>query len=153
MPNVSDVMSPRPQVITPQDTLHHAAELMTDLDVGALPVCDGERLVGMLTDRDIVVRGIAAGRDPDATSCEDVMSRDVRVCTADQDTEEVMRVMGEEQVRRMPVVDTDHRLVGIVAMADLALRQPGHIDETVRQISEPGGNAGSGGGASGLPMQ
>lgn len=139
MPTVSEVMSPRPQVVGLQENIHHAAELMSDLDVGVLPVCDGERLMGMLTDRDIVVRCIATGRDPQRTACEEVMSRDVQFCTVDQDTEEVLRVMGEEQVRRLPVIDTDHRLVGIVAMADLALRQPGSIHETMREISEPGG--------------
>lgn len=137
MANVSEVMSTDPQVVQPQDSLRRAAELMQTLDIGALPVCDGERLVGMLTDRDITVRGVACGLQPDQACVSDIMSPDLVFCTADQDTEEVMRVMGDAQVRRLPVIDTEHKLVGIVALADLALRQSGHIDKTVREISQP----------------
>lgn len=142
MSNVSDIMSTDVQVVEPQDSLRHAAELMQELDVGALPVCDGERLLGMLTDRDITVRGVAQGLDPDATAVSDIMTGEVQFATADQDTAEVMRVMGDKQIRRMPVVDQDRRLIGIVSIADLALRQPGHIDTTVREISEPSMEAG-----------
>ncbi len=137
MPNVTEVMSTQPQVVQPQDSLRHAAELMQTLDIGALPVCDGDRLVGMLTDRDISVRGVACGLLPEQACVGDIMSPDLAFCTADQDTEEVMRVMGDKQVRRLPVIDLDHRLVGIVALADLALRQSGHIDKAVREISAP----------------
>ena len=140
MSNVSDIMSTDVQVVEPQDSLRRAAELMQELDVGALPVCDGDRLLGMLTDRDITVRGVAQGLDPDATAVSDIMTGEVEFATADQDTAEVMRVMGDKQIRRMPVVDQDRRLIGIVSIADLALRQPGHIDTTVREISEPGVN-------------
>ena len=143
MPNVSDIMSTDVQAVEPQDSLRRAAELMLELDVGALPVCDGERLLGMLTDRDITVRAVAQGLDPDATAVSDIMTGEVEFATADQDTAEVMRVMGEKQIRRMPVVDQDRRLVGIVSIADLALRQPGHIDTTVREISEPGADTGN----------
>lgn len=139
MPNVSDIMSRDVQVIQPQESLRRAAQQMQALEVGALPVCEGDRLLGMLTDRDITVRGVAAGLDPDSACVSDVMSAELEFCTADQDTEEVMRVMGERQVRRLPVVDADKHLVGIVSLGDLATRQPGHIDATVRQISEPGG--------------
>lgn len=138
MPNVADIMSTDVHVIGPQDSLRRAAELMQELDVGALPVCDGERLLGMLTDRDITVRAVAQGLDPNATAVSDIMTGEVEFATADQDTAEVMRVMGDKQIRRMPVIDHDRRLVGIVAIADLALRQPGDIDATVREISEPG---------------
>ena len=138
MPNVSEIMTTDVQCVEPQDSLRHAAELMQEHDVGALPVCDGDRLLGMLTDRDITVRCVAQGLDADATTVSDIMSDDVSYATEDQDTEEVMRMMGDKQIRRMPVVDTDRHLVGIVALADLALRQSGHIDATVRDISEPG---------------
>jgi len=137
MATVSDIMSTQVQTIEPQESLRSAALTMLQQDIGALPVCQGQRLLGMLTDRDIVVRGLAAGLDPDTACASDVMSDNVEFCTPDQDTEEVMRLMGEHQVRRMPVVDTDRNLVGIVALADLALRQPGHIDTVVTQISEP----------------
>ena len=100
-------------------------------------------VLGIVTDRDITVRGVAQGLDPDATAVSDIMTGEVEFATADQDTAEVMRVMGEKQIRRMPVVDQDRRLVGIVSIADLALRQPGHIDSTVREISEPGADTGN----------
>lgn len=140
MPNVSEVMSTNPQVLAPSDSLRVAATLMQTLDIGALPICDGRRLVGMLTDRDIAVRGVASGLDSEARVSE-IMTRELSFCTADQDTEEVMKVMSDQQVRRLPVIDTEHRLVGIVALADLALRQSGHIDKTVRAISKPEGEA------------
>jgi CBS domain-containing protein len=140
MPNVSEIMSRDVQVIQPQESLRRAAQQMQELEVGALPVCDGDRLLGMLTDRDITVRGVAAGLDPDSACVSDVMSPDIEFCTADQDTEEVMRVMGDRQVRRLPVIDQDKHLIGIVSLGDLATRQVGHIDNAVRQISEPGGS-------------
>jgi CBS domain-containing protein len=139
MPNVSEIMSIDVQVIQPQETLRHAAQLMQDLDVGALPVCQGKLLLGMVTDRDIAVRGVAAGLKPDEGCVSDVMTQNAQWCTADQDTEEVLRQMGQAQVRRLPVINTDKELVGIVSIGDLALRQPGSVDDAVRDISEPGG--------------
>ena len=138
MTQVSDIMTPEVQVIEPQESLRRAALLMQELDVGALPVCDGDRLLGMITDRDITVRGVADGLDPDQACVSDVMSGDVQFCTEDQDAQEVMHMMGDKQVRRLPVVDMDKKLVGIVSLGDMALRQPGHIDQAVREISEPG---------------
>ena len=91
----------------------------------------------MITDRDITVRCVALGLDVDSAVVGDVMSTDVQFCTEEQDTQEVMRVMGDKQVRRLPVVDVDRKLVGIVSVGDLALRQPGQIDETMREISAP----------------
>lgn len=143
MPNVSDIMSTDVQIIGPQDTLRRAAERMQELDVGALPVCDGSRLLGMLTDRDIIVRGVAEGLDPEEAAVSDVMTSDLQYCTEDQDTEEVMRLMGDKQVRRLPVVNADKKLVGIVSVGDLATRQSGHIDQTLREISEPGRGRGA----------
>lgn len=137
MPNVSDIMTTDVQVIAPEKSLRDAARLMQTLEVGALPVCAGERLLGMLTDRDITVRGLAMDLDPDSTAVSDVMSTDLHFCTEEQDAEEVMRMMGDKQIRRVPVIDVDRNLVGIVSLGDLALRQPGHIDKTVREISEP----------------
>lgn len=137
MPRISEIMSTDVTVIEPQQSLRAAAELMRDLDIGALPVCNGRRLLGMLTDRDIAVRAVAEGLAPDATCVSDVMTPDVQYCTDDQDTESVMRMMGDEQLRRLPVVDADHRLVGIVSLGDMATRQNADLDETVRAISEP----------------
>jgi CBS domain-containing protein len=139
MSTISEIMSTDVQVIEPEDTLRRAARMMQDLDVGALPVCTGKQLLGMVTDRDITVRGVACGLTPDDACVSDVMSKDARWCSEDQDTDEVMQIMGEAQLRRMPVMNADNELVGIVSLADLALRQSAHIDSTVRQISEPDG--------------
>jgi CBS domain-containing protein len=138
MTTVSEIMTSDVQVVEPEDSLRRAASLMQECDVGALPVCAGGRLLGMLTDRDITVRGVAEGLDPDEACVSDVMTEDLQYCTEDQDTEEVLQIMGDKQLRRLPVIDENKKLVGIVALADLALRHPGHIDEAVREISEPG---------------
>src|SRR5690242_3884167 len=114
MPIVSDIMSPSPQVIGPEDTLQRAARMMKDLNVGALPVCNGKRVLGMVTDRDIAVRGVAAGMKPDSSCVSDVMTADVTCATEDQDSDEVMRLMGDAQVRRVPVVNKRQELVGIL---------------------------------------
>lgn len=137
MPTVNEIMSTDVKLVEPGATLRCAAQLMQQLDVGALPVCRGNVLLGMVTDRDIVVRGIAAGLAPDTALVSDVMTDALQFCTADQDTEEVMRTMGDAQVRRLPVVNLDKELVGIVSIGDLAKRQAGHIDQTMREISEP----------------
>jgi CBS domain-containing protein len=135
MPNVSEIMTTDVQVISPEKTLRDAAVMMQTLEVGALPVCAGSRVLGVLTDRDIIVRGLALGLHPDTACVSDVMSTDLHLCSAEQDVEEVMRTMGDQQIRRVPVIDADGNLVGIVSLGDLALRQRGHIDETVREIS------------------
>lgn len=137
MPNVSDIMTTDVQVIQPQETLRRAATLMQELDIGALPVCDGLRLQGMLTDRDITVFGVAQGLNPDDACVSDVMTEDIVYCTGDQDAKEAMRLMGDNQVRRLPVVDSDRNLVGIISLGDLAVRQRGHVDQALREVSEP----------------
>lgn len=141
MAKIADIMSTDVQTIQPQESLRRAAQCMLELNVGALPVCDGEYLLGMLTDRDIAVRGVAEGLHPDQACVSDIMSPDVESCTTDQDADEVMRLMGMKQLRRLPVVDGKRRLVGIVSLGDLALRQSGHIDRALREISEPDGRA------------
>jgi CBS domain-containing protein len=138
MTTIAEIMSPSPQVIGPEASLHHAAELMRDLDIGSLPVCNGKRLLGMVTDRDITVRGVASGMSPDEACVSDVMTQEVQWCTEDQDSEEVMRLMGDAKVRRVPVINTDKELVGIVSLGDLAVRQSGHTYTALREISEPG---------------
>lgn len=137
MSKIAEIMSADVQTIQPQESLRRAAQRMRELDVGALPVCEGERLLGMLTDRDIIVRGIADGLDPDTACVSDIMSPDVECCGPEQDAEDAKRLMGARQVRRLPVVDGDRGLVGIVSLGDLAVRQSGHIDQAVRGISQP----------------
>lgn len=137
MPIVNEIMSTNVQMISPEATLRQAAQMMLELDMGALPVCRGTTLLGMVTDRDITIRGVAAGLSPDLACVSDVMTKDLEFCTEDQDTEDVMHTMGHAQVRRLPVVNVDGELVGIVSLGDMARRQPGPVDQTVREISEP----------------
>ena len=137
MPKISEVMTRGVEVIGPDESLHHAAQLMDELNVGALPVCSGDQLVGMITDRDITVRATAAGLDPDETCVSEVMTEQTRWCTVDQTTDEVMKQMGDVQIRRLPVLDANKKIVGIVSLGDLATRQSGHVDEALREISSP----------------
>lgn len=144
MQMVSEVMTRNVQFVSPQENLQRAAQMMDELNVGALPVCDGDHLVGMVTDRDITVRGTAAGRTPAEARVEEVMSAEVRWCFEDQSLDEVMQQMADAQIRRVPVVshDEQHRLVGVVALGDIATRaaQGGQKQETqelVEKISTP----------------
>lgn len=134
---VSEAMTPDVQLCTPQDTLKDVAEAMMALNVGLLPVTDGDRLVGMISDRDIATRGVAMGLGPDSP-VGTVMTEDVKYCFEDQDLEEVTRNMGDIQVRRLPVVNRDKRLVGIIALGDIARAESGDgTAEALSQISEP----------------
>jgi CBS domain-containing protein len=135
---VCDAMTTEVQLCTPDDTLKDVAEAMMALDVGLLPVTDTDRLVGMITDRDIAVRGVARGRGPEA-SVREVMTQDVKYCFEDQDLDEVTRNMGEIRVRRLPVVNRDKQLVGIIALGDIARSEPGDgTAQALHQISRPG---------------
>ena len=136
MPKTSSVMTRDVQTLNPTDTLQQAAKLMESLDVGSLPVCDGGRVVGMLTDRDITVRATALGLAA-STTVEAVMSNDVVCCQEDDDIEQLQQVMSESQVRRVPILGRDDNLVGIVSLGDLALRQSADIDDVVREVSTP----------------
>jgi CBS domain-containing protein len=116
---ISEMMTRDVQIVRPDQHIRDAASQMADLDVGALPVGENDRLIGMITDRDIAIRGVAAGHGPD-TAVREVMSTDVKYCFEDQSIEEVARNMGEIQVRRLPVLDRNKRLVGIVSLGDLS---------------------------------
>ncbi|MDF0601569.1 CBS domain-containing protein [Psychromarinibacter sp. C21-152] len=116
---VKDVMSKHALTVTPQKTLGEVAEIMRRMETGFLPVGEGDTLTGTVTDRDIVVNGLAAGKGGDSAVAE-VMTGDVLYCFDDQEVAEVARNMGDNQVRRMPVVDRDKRLVGIVSLGDLS---------------------------------
>jgi CBS domain-containing protein len=136
---IREIMTPRVEVIHPDATLEAAAGKMKRLDVGPLPVCDGERLVGMLTDRDITVRATSEGRDPRTTRVRDIMTEEVFFCFDDQDVREAAEIMQRAQIRRLPVVNRDKRLVGIVALGDLAV-QTGDEElagEVLEEVSEP----------------
>lgn len=138
MQTISEVMTREVRTIGPEDTVRHAAQMMGELNVGALPVCDGDRLIGMITDRDITIRSVAAGQQPDGVRVGDVMSTDVRTCRANQRIDEVLGQMGNVQIRRVPVVDErSHRVVGIVSLGDLATRHSAEVDRALQEISEP----------------
>src|SRR5262245_26198296 len=133
---VSEVMTPGVQFIHPEQTISEAARIMAESDIGALPVGENNRLVGMVTDRDIVIRGLADGKGPDA-KVREVMTSDVKYCYEDEKVDHVAHNMGEIQVRRLPVMDRDKRLVGIVAMADVAIKRgPSVAGETLKDVSE-----------------
>src|SRR6266540_279800 len=121
---ISNVMSRDVQLVNPDGTLREAALLMKKIDAGVLPVTENDKLVGMITDRDIAIRSIAEGKGPN-TKVRDAMSYEVKYCFEDEDVTHVAENMAELQVRRLPVMNRDKRLVGIVALADL----PGHCTE------------------------
>jgi len=127
------------RVANADETIRQAARLMAGLDAGALPVGDNDRLVGMITDRDIAIRGVAEGKSPD-TRVRDIMTSDVKYCFDDQDIADVARNMGDLQVRRLPVVDRNKRLVGILSLGDVAVTTAdGGAGEALSSISRPGG--------------
>ena len=138
MQTIQDVMTKDVQSISPEETVHRAAQIMDEFNVGSIPVCDGAKLVGMITDRDITVRSTAAGHAPATTRVGDVMSTDVRTCYATQTVDEVLAQMGDVQIRRVPVVDQQsHTLVGIVSLGDMATGQAGGIEQALEDISSP----------------
>ena len=136
MQKISDFMTRNVQVVRPDESLQRAAQVMDELNVGSLPVCDRTGLVGMITDRDITVRAMAAGL-PAHTQVSDVMTDHARWCTSEQTVQEAMQQMADVQIRRMPVVDAEHRVVGIVSLGDLATRHQGHVAAALRRISDP----------------
>jgi CBS domain-containing protein len=134
---VHEIMTAHARCVGPDNALVEAAGLMRELDVGALPVCEGDRLAGMVTDRDIVVRGVADGRDVNEATVRDVMSPGIFYVFADQEVEDASRMMQEKQIRRLPVLNREKRLVGIVTLGDLALTSnPAFSGEALREISE-----------------
>lgn len=137
MKTVSDVMTRGIRTMAPTDTVVAAAQAMRELDVGALPVCDGVRLVGMVTDRDIVVRGVAEQRVE--VSVQHVMSEGVLYCHEDDSVAVALASMRSQQVRRLPVMDKDKRLVGMVSLGDMATKGNEQDDaaRALRGISEP----------------
>jgi CBS domain-containing protein len=139
---IKDVMTRGVEVVRPDETLQQAARKMKSIDVGPLPVCDGERLVGMITDRDIIVRATAEGRDPKTTPVKEAMTPGVVYVFEDQDIEEAALLMRQRQIRRLVVLDNNKRLVGILSLGDLAEdsgddQLSGEVLEGVSEPSEP----------------
>jgi CBS domain-containing protein len=134
---VSECMTREVRIVDPAETLEGAARVMADLDAGFLPVGENDRLVGIITDRDIAIRAVGVGRPPDA-KVRDVMSEEVRYCFVDDDVDDILENMAELQVRRLPVVDRDKRLVGVVSIGDLASNgESARAGETLGDIVRP----------------
>jgi CBS domain-containing protein len=134
-----DIMTRNVEVVNGNASLKEAATKMKNLDVGLIPVCDGDRLKGLLTDRDITIRATANGRDPSKTKVNEVMSTDIAYCLEDQAVDEAVILMEARQIRRLPILNQDKQLVGIVSLADIAVHV-GDRDltgETLEEISEP----------------
>lgn len=136
---VSEAMTRDVRVANADETIERAAQLMAELDAGVLPVGNNNRLVGMITDRDIAVRAVAKGKGPE-TKVRDVMTDDVKYCFVDQQLDDVTRNMGDIQVRRLPVLDRDKQLVGILSLGDVAMTTgDGAAGKALSGISRPGG--------------
>jgi CBS domain-containing protein len=166
MTTVADVMTRDVRTMTPNDSVVDAARCMDELNVGVIPVCEGEKLVGMVTDRDIVVRGVAQEADTTSMRLADVMSTNVRCATEDEDVDEVLDEMARNQIRRMPVVDRKAHLVGIITLGDIAAKTSDEemdVAQSLGEISEPASpdrssqsrasGAAGGGSSSGKPRK
>ena len=145
MPKCKDVMTPDPVCCEPSDSIIRAAEIMKQEDVGSVPVVESQssrRLIGIVTDRDLVVQVLAGGRDVDQATVRDAMTSNPATCQEDDDVEEAMELMAERQVRRVPIVDATGRLSGIIAQADVATRvgKDRKTAEVVESISDTGMN-------------
>lgn len=136
---IKNILTEDPEVIHPDATICEAAMKMKQHDIGMLPVCDGDRLVGSITDRDITIRAIADGADPLKTKVGEVMTSKVRYCFEDSDLEEAARIMEDEKIRRLPVLNSQKRLVGIISVGDIAVRSHDErlVEEVMERVCEP----------------
>jgi CBS domain-containing protein len=136
---ISEILTPDPICVTPETTLAQAAQKMKTLDVGMLPICENDRLVGTITDRDITVRAVAVGYNPNTSTVREAMTREMIYCFDDEDIAEAALLMESRLVRRLPVINRDKRLVGIVSLGDLAVRTHRErlVGEVLEGISEP----------------
>lgn len=151
---IAEVMTKGVQVLTPDDDVQAAARLMDEMNVGAVPIVDAGRLVGIVTDRDIVVRAVALDRPASRTRLRDVMSAHVRHCTEEQPVDDVLAMMREAQIRRIPVLDRGGRPCGIVSLGDLATKSDRRdAGDALSSISEPAApDRPDGGGSGGAPV-
>jgi CBS domain-containing protein len=135
--SIRDVMTSNPCSIDAEKSVAYAAKMMKEEDVGLAPIVEGDKLVGMLTDRDIAIRVVAEGKNPDQTKVSEVASKQVVTIDPQQDLDEALRIMAKHQVRRLPVVEEDGRLVGVVAQADIAREgDDSRTGELVEEISK-----------------
>jgi CBS domain-containing protein len=137
MGQIKDLMTVKPRTVKAGDSVVEAAKLMKGEDAGVAPIVDGDRLVGVVTDRDIAIRVVAEGRDPQSTKVEDIASQNLVTIDPQQSLDEALRLMAQHQLRRLPVVEEDGKLVGIVAQADVARHADAQrTGEVVEEISE-----------------
>ena len=137
---VCDVMTQQVETVGPDASVQDAARTMKERDIGVLPVCDGDRIAGMITDRDIVVRVVAVGRSPTNVTVREAMSSDVFCVGAEDDLDQVAETMREKQIKRVPVIDANKRLVGIVSLGDLAQTDSKLAGEANEGITEGAGD-------------
>lgn len=136
---VSEAMTREVRICTPGQSIREAAKTMAEIDAGSLPVGENDRLIGMITDRDIAIRAVAAGKGPE-TPVRDVMSEHIHYCFDDEEVDDVAQNMGDIRVRRLPVVNRDKRLVGIISLGDVARTEGGEtVGDAVVGVSQPGG--------------
>ena len=136
---VSEAMSRDVRVCSPGSTIRDCAKMMAEIDAGAMPVGENDKLVGMITDRDIAIRGVALGKGPDTPVREVMSTEKVLYCYEDEELDHVAKNMAELQVRRLPVVNRDKRLVGIVSLGDVAQKEKKAATKAVSGVSKPGG--------------
>lgn len=136
--HVRDVMTPNPETVTQKDSIRDVARIMKDTDTGIVPVVDGKKIIGLITDRDIVVRGIAEGKDMANASVSEVMTKSVRSVQEDAPVSEVLQMMTSAEIRRVPVVNGNDEIVGIVSIGDIASdsNNPGKVGRALEDISE-----------------
>ena len=135
---LSEILTRNVETIGPDTSAREAAQRMRSMDVGSLPVCDGRTLLGMVTDRDLAIRVLAEGRDPNATPVRDAMTPDVTYAFEDDDVQRAAELMKEQQIRRLPVLDREKHLVGIVALGDIATTGKDRLSgDALEQISQP----------------
>lgn len=136
MTTVAEVMTRGVRSMSPQDPVVLAAQAMDELNVGVIPVCEGDKVVGMVTDRDIVVRGVAQEADTKTMKLADVMSTNVRCVHEDDDIDDVLGQMADAQIRRLPVVDKDEKLVGIISLGDIAAKDPDDEEDVAMSLGD-----------------
>lgn len=136
--HVRDVMTPNPECVSERDSIRDVARIMKEQDTGVVPVVDGKRIIGLITDRDIVVRGIAEGRDVSSVKVNEIMTKSVRSVKEDTPLTEVLDLMGSAEIRRLPVVNGNNELIGIVSLGDIASNsnQDDRVGKAVENISE-----------------
>ena len=139
---IREIMTRDVDVIPPDASIRDAAAKMKELDVGAIPVCDGQKLAGLVTDRDITIRAVAEGRDPSEVRVAEVMSSDIAYCFEDETIEQAANLMESKQIRRLPILDRNKQLAGIVSLGDISVRIGGSRQkdlaaDALEEISEP----------------